>query len=111
MENIVLNIPAALSAILLAVLVLMVVTNIITQVVKQFTMDKLPTNILAVIVAMAVTLLAFFAVCQIRAVAVTWYMVAAAIVLGFFVAFAAMFGFDKFRQMLEQITQLERRKE
>jgi len=27
------------------------------------------------------------------------------------VAFAAMFGWDKFRQMLEQITRLENRKE
>ena len=72
------------------------------QVVKKLTWDKVPTNLLAFIVAMAVTLLAFFAVCRILAVHIVWYMVAAAIGLGFFVAFAAMFGWDKFRQMLEQ---------
>ena len=109
MENIVLNIPAVLSAILLAVLILMVVTNIIVEVVKKLTWDKVPTNLLAFIVAMAVTLLAFFAVCRILAVPIVWYMVAAAIGLGFFVAFAAMFGFDKFRQTLEQIAKLEKR--
>ena len=36
--------------------------------------------------------------------AVTWYMVAGAVTLGLFVAYAAMFGFDKLREALEQIT-------
>lgn len=36
---------------------------------------------------MAVTLLAFFAACQIMGVAVTWYMVVAAVVLGVILAF------------------------
>ena len=103
------TIPGALSAILLAVLILMVITNIIVHVVKKLTWDKVPTNLLAFIVATAVTLLVFFAVCQIRGVPIVWYMVSAAVALGFFVAFVAMFGFDKFRRMLEQITRLEER--
>ena len=70
---------------------------------KKLTWGKLPTNILAFAVAMIVTLLAFFAACQIMGVAVTWYMVVGAIVLGVFVAYAAMFGFDKLRQTLEQL--------
>ena len=88
--------------------VLVVVVNIIVQVLKGLTWDKVPTNLLAFVVAMAVTLVVFFAVCQIRGIFVVWYMVAAAVVLGFFVAFAAMFGFDKLRQMLEQITKLKK---
>lgn len=36
--------------------------------------------------------------------AVAWYMVAGAVALGLFVAYAAMFGFDKLREALEQIT-------
>ena len=104
MESITQYIPLAISAILLATLILTVATNIITQVAKKLTWDKIPTNILAFIVAMAVTLLAFFAVCQIMGWAVTWYMVAAAVALGVFVAYAAMFGFDKLREALEQIT-------
>ena len=102
MENIMQYIPLAVSAILLAALILTVITNIITQVVKKITWDKIPTNILAVLVAMAVTLLAFFAVCQIMGWAVTWYMVAGAVALGLFVSYAAMFGFDKLREALEQ---------
>ena len=111
MEPIIQSIPAIISAIMLLVLILTVITNIITQVVKKVTRDKLPTNVLVVLVAMALTLCAFFALCQIMDWAVLWYMVAAAIVVGFFVAFAAMFGFDKFRQTLEQITTLDSLKE
>lgn len=104
MENIMEYIPLAISAILLAALILTVVTNIIVQVLKKLTWEKIPTNILAFIVAMVVTLLAFFAVCQIMGWVVTWYMVAGAVALGVFVCYAAMFGFDKLREALEQIT-------
>lgn len=91
------------SAILSIVGILVVVTNIVVQVLKKLTWDKLPTNILATIVAMALTLVAFFAYCQIKAVPVVWYMVAAAVVLGFFVAYAAMFGFDKLKEVIMQL--------
>lgn len=96
------------SVILSIVGILVVVTNIVVQVLKKLTWDKLPTNILATIVAMVLTLAAFFAYCQIKAVPVVWYMVAAAVVLGFFVAYAAMFGFDKLK---EAIMQLKSKKE
>ena len=104
METILQYTPMAISAILLVTLILMVITNIIVQVLKKLTWEKIPTNILAFIVAMVVTLLAFFAVCQIMGWAVTWYMVAGAVALGVFVCYAAMFGFDKLREALEQIT-------
>ena len=72
------------SVILSIVGVLVIVTNIVVQVLKKLTWDKLPTNILAVLIAMALTLAAFFAYCQIKELAVVWYMVAAAVVMGFF---------------------------
>ena len=108
METIMQYIPMAISAILLAALILTVATNIIVQVLKKLTWEKIPTNVLAFIVAMVVTLLVFFAVCEILALTVTWYMVAAAVALGVFVAYAAMFGFDKFREALEQITKYKK---
>jgi len=106
MENLVQNIPTAISIILSAVLMLIVVTNIIVEVLKKLPWRKLPTNLLAFVVAMTVTLLAFLTVCQIMGVAVVWYMVAGAIILGVFVAYAAMFGFDKLKQTLGQIAEL-----
>ncbi len=92
-----------LSVILSIIGVLVVLTNIIVQVVKKVTWGKLPTNILAVIVSMALTLLAFFAYCQIKSITVVWYMIVAAVVLGFLVAYAAMFGFDKLKEALTEL--------
>lgn len=88
------------SAVISVIGVLVVLTNIVVQVLKKATWDKLPTNILAVIVSMVLTLAAFFAYCQIRAIPVVWYMVAAAVVLGFMVSYAAMFGYDKFLETI-----------
>lgn len=107
MENIQ-NIPAVAALILPMVLVLMVVTNIITEVLKGLTYGKLPTNVLAFAVAMAVTLAAFLTVCQISGTPVTWYMIVGAIVMGFFVCFAAMYGFDKLKQTMEQIDSIKK---
>lgn len=101
MEN-VFNIPVLLSIIG----ALVVVTNIIVQVLKNLTWDKLPTNILAVIVSMVLTLVAFFAYCQICSIAVEWYMVVAAVVVGFLTSYAAMFGFDKLKESITQMKQL-----
>lgn len=83
--------------------VLVVLTNIITQVLKKVTWDKLPTNVLVIVISMVLTLVALFAYCQIEAITVAWYMVAAAVVLAFLVAYAAMFGFDKLKEVLNQI--------
>lgn len=107
MDGLVQNIPVALSMILPLVLVLMVITNIVVEVLKKLTWGKLPVNILAFVVALTVTLLAFMAVCQIVGIAVTWYMVMGAIILGIFVAYAAMFGFDKLKQTIEQINSIK----
>lgn len=93
------------SIVLSIVGVLVVLTNIIVQVLKKATWEKLPTNILAVLVAMVLTVAAFFAYCQIKGITVVWYMVAAAVVLGFMVAYAAMFGFDKLKEAILQIKQ------
>lgn len=91
------------SVILSIVGVLVAITNIITQVLKKLTWDKIPTNVVVVVIAMVLTLVAFFAYCQFEAIAIAWYMVAAAVVLGFFVAYAAMFGFDKLQEIITQL--------
>lgn len=80
---------------------LVIVVNIIVQVLKPFTQKFISTNFVAVAVSLALTLTAFFAWCAWKGVAVLWYYIAAAVVLGFFVAYAAMFGFDKLKQALE----------
>ena len=89
-----------LSVIIAIVGVLVALTNVIVEVAKKATWDKLPTNILALIVAVALTLAASFAYCQIEAITITWYIVVAFVVVGFMVAYAAMFGFDKLKEIM-----------
>lgn len=89
-----------ISVLLPVVGLLVALVNIVTQVLKKVTWDKLPTNVVVLLISVALTLAAFFAYCQIQAVAVTWYMVVGAIVAGFSVAYAAMFGFDKFKETI-----------
>lgn len=89
-----------ISVIITAIGVLVAVTNIIVEVVKKSTWDKLPTNILALIVAQVLTIAAGVAYIQINAITVTWYIIAALVVAGFLVAYAAMFGFDKLKEIM-----------
>lgn len=88
------------SVILTIVGVLVAITNIITQVLKKVTWDKIPTNLLAIVISLALTLVVFFAYCQINGITIVWYLVVAAVVLGFLVAYAAMFGFDKLKEII-----------
>lgn len=89
-----------LSVIITILGVLVALTNIIVQVTKKLTWDKLPTNIVAVVVAELLTVGSGIAYAQIEAIALEWYIVAAFIVAGFMVAYAAMFGFDKLKEIM-----------
>ena len=92
------------SMLLTVVAVLVFVTNIIVEVIKGL-IPKIPTNIVAVIVAMIVTVLALYILCTVMEISVMWYYAVGAVVLGIFVGYAAMFGFDKFKAAWEKIKQ------
>ena len=95
-----------MSMLMVTIGVLVVLTNIIVEVLKNFTWEKIPTNVLAVLVALALTMVAFFAWAAWAGIAVLWYYVAGAVVIGFAVAYAAMFGFDKLREALGKVQEL-----
>ena len=86
---------------------LVIVTNIIVEVIKKLTWDKLPTNILATIVAMVLTMVAFFAYTSYAGLTIVWYWVVAAFIVGIFVAYAAMFGFDKLQEAFKAFKKLK----
>ena len=81
---------------------LVFVTNIIVEVLKVF-VPKLPTSYLAVIVAIAVAALALYIAAAVLEITVMWYYAVGAVVMGIFVAYAAMFGFDKFKEAWEKL--------
>ena len=88
---------------------LVVLTNIIVEVLKKFTWDKIPTNFLVVCIAIPLTVTAFYAWASYMGItALPWYYAIAFIVIGFLVAYAAMFGFDKLREALGKVQELNK---
>lgn len=95
-------------SILLAVMaVLVFATTIIVEVIKGL-LPKVPTNIVAVIVAQIVTVLAAVILCAVLEITIMWYYAVGAVVLGIFVAYAAMFGFDKFKAAWDKLQALKK---
>ena len=96
-----------LSNALTAMVCLVFCVNIIVEVIKK-NFPKLPTTLLSTIVSLAVTLTAFFAWASYVELVIFWYHVIGAVALGLFVAYAAMFGFDKFKQVFERLKNLKK---
>lgn len=89
-----------LSVVIAIIGALVALTNVIVQVLKKATWEKIPTNLMAIIVAEVLTVAAGIAYCQIKLIPLAWYLVAALVIGGFMVAYAAMFGFDKLREIM-----------
>lgn len=95
------------SYILTAMAALVFGVNIIVEVMKHL-FPRVPTTFLATGLSVVLTVAAFFAWTSYVKFAVQWYHVAAAVLLGLFVAYAAMFGFDKFKQALERLKEYKK---
>ena len=81
-------------------------TNIIVEMVKGL-FPKVPTNFVAVIVAQILTDLSAVILCTVMEITIMWYYAVGAVVLGLFVGYAAMFGFDKFKAAWEKLKALK----
>ena len=90
------------SVVLAIVAALTLVTTLIVEVIKGL-FPKVPTNFVAVAVALIVTILAMAVACAVLQVPVLWYYVVGAVVLGFFVSYASMFGFDKLKAAFDKL--------
>lgn len=101
--TVIINMAFEWASILLFIMAALVfVTNIIVEVLKVF-VPRLPTSYLAVIVAIAITMLTLYIAAAALEITVMWYYAVGAVVLGIFVAYASMFGFDKFKDAWERI--------
>ena len=81
-------------------------TTIIVELVKNL-FPKVPTNFVAVAVSLILTVLAVCMLCAIMKIPILWHYVASAFILGLFVGYAAMFGFDKFKAAWEKLKLLK----
>ncbi len=91
------NYQELFSTVFIIIAILVALVNIITEVAKRiinFTKTAY-LNAFVVILSIALTVAVFFAYWQIKQMEITWYLIIAFIVVGFMVAYAAMFGFDK----------------
>lgn len=74
--------------------------SIITQVFKGVgVLSKIPTDILVFVLSIGLTVVAFVAYMQYIQQTILWYMIIAAIMAGFVVAFVAMYGWEKFSEL------------
>lgn len=89
-----------LPQLVIAIGTLAFVVSVITEVIKGIgVMKKVPTDIVVIILSMVLTVVAFFAYAQYAALVVAWYWAVAAIICGFFVAFIAMYSWDKINEL------------
>lgn len=90
----------SLSQLMIAIGALAFVVSVITEVIKGIgVLKKIPTDIVVIVLSMILTVVAFFAYAQYTSRVVAWYLVVAAIICGFFVAFIAMYGWDKINEL------------
>lgn len=91
------NYQELFSTLFIIIAVLVMLVNIITEVAKKiisFTQTAY-INAFVVILSITLTVAVFLAYWQIKQMEITWYLILAFIIVGFLVAYAAMFGFDK----------------
>lgn len=83
-------------AVVLLVSVIAALTSIITEVTKEWGfLAKIPTNAQVSVLAIVLTVVAYFILNALNVVPFTWYMIVAAIFLGFITALVAMVGWSK----------------
>lgn len=100
MESLINSVVQILPIVLAIIGALAFMVSIITQVFKGVGfLAKIPTDILVVVLSIGITVAAFAAYMQYIQQTILWYMILAAIMAGFVVAFIAMFGWEKFSEL------------
>ena len=76
------------------------IVSVITQVIKGVgVFAKIPTDGLVLVLSIGITVAAFVAYMQYLHMTILWYMVLAAIMAGFVVAFVVMYGWEKLSEL------------
>ena len=93
------------SIILGIMFVLTTAVQLIVEVVKRL-IPKIPTDLVVFIISIALTMLALLIAADVMSITVMWYYAVGAVILGIFVAYAAMFGFDKFTALWARLAEM-----
>lgn len=78
--------------------------NIITEVVKNVTgmSGARVINMFVLVISVILSVAVFVAYWQIKQMQITWYLILTFIIIGFMVAYAAMFGYDKLLSLFKK---------
>lgn len=97
------NYSEIISQILSLVGVLVIFVNVVTEVIKNIVDFKTTKNlnIFVTIFSIIITLGTFVAYWQIQKLTFSWYLICAFVIVGFTVAYSAMFGYDKLLKYFE----------
>lgn len=91
---------ANMTMILAVIGALAFMVSVITQVFKGVgVLSKIPTDILVFVLSIGITVVSFVAYMQYIQMTILWYMILAAIMAGFIVAFIAMYGWEKLSEL------------
>lgn len=89
-----------LTTLIMVISALAFVVSVFTEVTKNISIfKKIPTDLQVLTVSVLLTVLSYFAYASYSNGKITWYYIVGAFVIGLFVAFVAMYGWDKFRQL------------
>ena len=99
---------ANMTTILAVIGALAFMVSVITQVFKGVgVLAKIPSDILVFVLSIGMTVTAFVAYMQYIQQTILWYMILAAILAGFLVAFVAMYGWEKFAELWNRFKKME----
>ena len=101
--NVLINAIFNYGSIILTVLLALVTTvTMVVEVIKRL-IPKVPTDLVVFIISIALTVVALIICAEIMKITVMWYYAVGAVVLGIAVAYAAMFGWDKFTTLWSRL--------
>lgn len=99
---------ANMTIILAVIGVLAFCVSVITQVFKGVgVLSKIPTDALVFVLSIGITVAAFVAYMQYINMVILWYMILAAIMAGFIVAFVAMYGWEKLTDLWKRMSKTD----
>lgn len=97
------GIANTLPQLLVVVGALAFLVSVVTEVFKNVGfLANIPTDLIVIILSVTFTLTSFFAYADYVKATVLWYGVVAAIVVGLIVAFVAMYGWTKFKELWDR---------
>lgn len=99
---------ANMTVILAVIGILAFLVSVVTQVFKGVgILSMIPTDALVLVLSIGITVSAFVAYMQYIQMTILWYMILAAILAGFIVAFVSMYGWEKLTELWKRMSKTD----